>query len=68
MRRLVFLLGAMCLSYLVFVQGTALVGRKAVFGDSGLGQPCGEGVRCSRHRSPSRATTRKVVYSVAVKG
>jgi hypothetical protein len=33
-------------------QGTALVGREAVFGDVCLGQPCGEGIRCCRHRSP----------------
>jgi hypothetical protein len=46
----------------------ALVGREAVFGDAGLGEPCGEGVGCGHEKSPSRATTREVVYSVAAKG
>jgi hypothetical protein len=50
------------------LQHAALVGREAMFGDVCLGQPCGEGVRCRRHGSPSRATTQEAVYSAAAKG
>ena len=47
------------------LQQGALLGGEALFRDVCLGQPGGQGIRGSRHRSPSRATSQGVVYSVA---
>ena len=49
-------------------QDAALIGRETVFDDLSLGQPVGERRGGGLHRSPSRATTQEVVYSVAGKG
>jgi hypothetical protein len=48
-------------------QNAALIGREAAFADLGVDKPCGESIRDVWHRSPSRAMSQEIVYSVAVR-